>query len=298
MRKQHDSEIPRSSRHGNGSRKRAFLLAWLLFPLATCGQPYTGVISVELQNVSLLEALRQINRAGNNCVSFKREVIEKVETRVFLKEQEITVRKAVERGVEGTSLVLLVEGDNLLVTPGASRQQPLVVTGRVTETNGMPLAGVTVLLKGTLHGTATDREGQFSLTVTDDEPRPVLTFTFIGMNPVEVIYAGVPLVVVMQEKEETLEEVVITGSFERKAESFTGSVASYSGVELKQVGTRNVIQSLRTLDPSFRVTPDNLFGSDPNRLPDINIRGKSSISNIESEWGEDPNRPIFILDGF
>jgi TonB-linked SusC/RagA family outer membrane protein len=91
---------------------------------------------------------------------------------------------------------------------------------------------------------------------------------------------------------------VVTGIFERKAESFTGSVASYSGAELKRVGTQNALQSLRTLDPSFRITPNNQFGSDPNRLPDINIRGKSSISNIESEWGDDPNQPIFILDGF
>lgn len=59
-----------------------------------------------------------------------------------------------------------------------------------------------------------------------------------------------------------------------------------------------MLQSLKTLDPSFRITPNNQFGSDPNKLPDINIRGKSSISNIESEWGDDPNRPLFILDGF
>lgn len=59
-----------------------------------------------------------------------------------------------------------------------------------------------------------------------------------------------------------------------------------------------MLQSLKTLDPSFRITPNNQFGSDPNKLPDVNIRGKSSISNIESEWGDDPNRPLFILDGF
>ncbi|MDR2414492.1 MAG: SusC/RagA family TonB-linked outer membrane protein [Odoribacteraceae bacterium] len=296
MRKTNELETPRLSRRGWANGKRYFLLAWLLFPLVAWGQPYAGVISVELQNASLLEALRQINRAGNNCVSFKREVIERVGTRVSLNEREITVRGAVERCIAGTSLVLMVEGDNLLVTPGVAARQPVVVTGRVTEANGAPLVGVTVMLKGTRQGTATDRAGNFSLTV--DEDRPTLTFTFIGMNPVEAVYEGKPLSIVMRETEMALGEVVVTGIFERKAESFTGSVASYSGTELKRVGTKNVIQSLRTLDPSFRVTPDNLFGSDPNRLPDINIRGKSSISNIESEWGDDPNRPIFIMDGF
>ena len=103
---------------------------------------------------------------------------------------------------------------------------------------------------------------------------------------------------VLEEDAAEMEEVVVTGIFERKAESFTGSVATYKGEELKKIGTQNVLQSLKTLDPSFRITPNNQFGSDPNKLPDINIRGKSSISNIESEWGDDPNRPLFILDGF
>jgi TonB-linked SusC/RagA family outer membrane protein len=128
---------------------------------------------------------------------------------------------------------------------------------------------------------------------------PVLVFSFIGMKTREIPYAGQEtLDVVLEEEVQSLGDVVVTGIFERKAESFTGSVASYSGAELKRVGAQNALESLKTLDPSFRITPNNQFGSDPNRLPDINIRGKSSISNIESEWGDDPNLPIFILDGF
>ena len=60
----------------------------------------------------------------------------------------------------------------------------------------------------------------------------------------------------------------------------------------------NILQSLKTLDPAFHVLESKEYGSDPNRLPDIEIRGKSSIVGLKEEYGQDPNQPLFILDGF
>ena len=59
-----------------------------------------------------------------------------------------------------------------------------------------------------------------------------------------------------------------------------------------------MIQSLKVLDPAFAVLENNEFGSDPNKLPDLEIRGKSSIVGLKEQFGEDPNQPLFILDGF
>jgi TonB-linked SusC/RagA family outer membrane protein len=183
-------------------------------------------------------------------------------------------------------------------SPAAVVPQSLfLVEGQVLDPHEIPLPGVTVRVDSTSTGTITGIDGKFSLRLPFK--RGHLVFSFVGFKSTRVAFeAGKALVIVMEEEVATLADVVVTGIFERKAESFTGSVASYRGEELKQVGTRDVLQSLKSLDPSFRITPDNLFGSDPNRLPDINIRGKSSISNVASEWGDDPNRPIFILDGF
>lgn len=64
------------------------------------------------------------------------------------------------------------------------------------------------------------------------------------------------------------------------------------------MGASNLVQSLRTLDPSFKIVENNQFGSDPNRMPDIEIRGKSSVMGLKEEYGTDPNQPLFILDGF
>ena len=95
-----------------------------------------------------------------------------------------------------------------------------------------------------------------------------------------------------------MKEVVVTGIFTRKKESFTGSASTYTASELKTAGTQNILQSLKTLDPSFAILDNTLYGSDPNRLPNMEIRGKSSMLGMRDELEADPNQPLFILDGF
>ncbi|MEG2341297.1 MAG: SusC/RagA family TonB-linked outer membrane protein, partial [Odoribacter sp.] len=164
---------------------------------------------------------------------------------------------------------------------------------------GTPLPGVNVLIKGTTVGVATNAVGHFVMTVPD-QPNLILQFSFIGMEKKEVSVKGDTrtINVVLEMAAESMKEVVITGIYERKKESFTGSTSTFTANDLKTVGTQNILQSLKTLDPSFVMLENNQFGSDPNRLPDIEIRGKSSLLGMRDELAEDPNQPLFILDGF
>lgn len=59
-----------------------------------------------------------------------------------------------------------------------------------------------------------------------------------------------------------------------------------------------MLQSLKTLDLSFKMMESTQFGSNPNMMPDIEIRGKTSVMGLKEEYGTDPNQPLFILDGF
>ncbi|WP_259296659.1 SusC/RagA family TonB-linked outer membrane protein [Butyricimonas virosa] len=156
---------------------------------------------------------------------------------------------------------------------------------------------------GTSMGTATDVDGKFKLFVPADTA--TLVVSFIGMKTEVVkiprLKAGVEqkeLTIVLREEDVKLEDVVVTGIFTRKKESFTGSASTYSAAELKTMGTQNILQSLKTLDPAFAILEDNQFGSDPNRLPNMEIRGKSSMLGLRDELDADPNQPLFILDGF
>lgn len=194
-----------------------------------------------------------------------------------------------------------LEDRTIILTPLTTPQtvNSVTLTGQVTDQNNTPLPGVTVLVKGTKLGTSTDPEGNFKLSLPQQE-NTILIFSFIGMESQEVPVGDPkkPIKVILKETAENLKEVVVTGIFTRKKESFTGSASTYTASELKTAGTQNILQSLKTLDPSFAILDNTLYGSDPNRLPNMEIRGKSSMLGMRDELEADPNQPLFILDGF
>ena len=194
-----------------------------------------------------------------------------------------------------------LEDRTIILTPLTTPQtvNSVTLTGQVTDQSKTPLPGVTVLVKGTKLGTSTDPEGNFKLSLPQQE-NTILIFSFIGMESQEVPVGDPkkPIKVILKETAENLKEVVVTGIFTRKKESFTGSASTYTASELKTAGTQNILQSLKTLDPSFAILDNTLYGSDPNRLPNMEIRGKSSMLGMRDELEADPNQPLFILDGF
>ena len=202
--------------------------------------------------------------------------------------------------------MILLLGFPLLTRAGtvdSTRVASREVRGKVVDEKKLPIPGVSVRLGGTSMGTATDVDGKFKLLIPADTA--TLVVSFIGMKTEIVkiprLKAGVEqkeLTIVLREEDVKLEDVVVTGIFTRKKESFTGSASTYSAAELKTMGTQNVLQSLKTLDPAFAILEDNQFGSDPNRLPNMEIRGKSSMLGLRDELDADPNQPLFILDGF
>ena len=194
--------------------------------------------------------------------------------------------------------------------PVRAQQQPVrqsAPAGKMTvkgvvidKETGETMIGVSIRVHGTDVGTVTDVDGAYSLTLPEGKYR--VTFSYVGFENVDreltVATAGSFVRIVMQSATAKMSEVVVTGIYQRKKESFTGSAATFEGVELKKIGVQNVLQSLKTLDPSFKIADNIQFGSDPNRMPDIEIRGKSSIMGLKEEYGTDPNQPLFILDGF
>ena len=175
------------------------------------------------------------------------------------------------------------------------------ISGTVIDADdGYPLVGVAVMIQGTPYGTVTDVDGKYELTFPSKECTVV--FSCIGYDDFEKEYrirnASSFSNIVMKINATQLADVVVTGVYERKKESFTGASATFKTDQLKSVGSANVLQSLRTLDPSFKMMESTQFGSNPNMMPDIEIRGKTSVVGLKEEYGTDPNQPLFILDGF
>lgn len=188
------------------------------------------------------------------------------------------------------------------------QQAKKVVKGAVYDSQGHSLPGVNVYIKGTSRGVATDIDGNFAIAVPSNQT-VVLRFSYVGMNPKDVtVKAGDGdnklLRVKLEENTRQMNEVVVTGMGNLRKESFTGNTTQVRRDELLKVNKTNVIQALQAFDPSFRIAENNNWGSDPNALPEVSIRGKSSITTKEldvtdkSSLKNNPNLPTFILDGF
>ena len=175
-----------------------------------------------------------------------------------------------------------------------------VIEGKVFDSGDHePMIGVTVAIEGTTNAVTTDIDGHFELPVRKECN---IVLSFIGYKKTIIRFTGSNhgdfARIMMKSEAQSIKDVVVTGVYRRKKESFTGSSATFKGDELKSVGAQNVLQSLKTLDPSFKIMDNALSGSNPNKMPDVEIRGKSSVAGLKEEYGSDPNQPLFILDGF
>ena len=181
----------------------------------------------------------------------------------------------------------------------AGQGKNVVLKGKVIDSmDGYPLIGVSVIAAG--QGAYTDVDGNYQISIPDAKCE--VTFTYVGYEDEVKVYttknASAFSKIVMYMNTTELEDVIVTGVYERKKESFTGASATFKADQLKSVGNNNVLQSLKTLDPSFKMMESTQFGSNPNMMPDIEIRGKTSVMGLKEEYGTDPNQPLFILDGF
>ncbi len=192
---------------------------------------------------------------------------------------------------------------NVAGKSGGSKNTPKVLyRGVVIDDEGQPMIGVSVVPKGMKgHGAITDMNGEFRIELPFREvnSKPIFVFSYIGMKTQETrIAEGKKATIRMESDSHQLEEAVVTGIYTRKTESFTGSASSFKAEELKSIGNQNILQSLSVLDPSFVISENISAGSDPNATMHVTINGTTSINGLSDTYGTDPDRPLFILDGF
>jgi TonB-linked SusC/RagA family outer membrane protein len=180
---------------------------------------------------------------------------------------------------------------------GLPAQKRLVAGTVVDAETDDPIAGVVVVVGATT--AMSDERGAFSVSVASGD---TLRFSLLGYKSREYPVnekLGASLRVALELDVADLDEVVVeAGIIRRERAGFTGAFTSVSREELKDVGNINVIQSLKSLDPSFVVLENNLSGSNPNAMANIEMRGQTrmNISSVQNETAS--NNPLFILDGF
>lgn len=221
--------------------------------------------------------------------------------------KDASVKEVLDLCFKGQPLTYRIE-QNAIVVQNAPKRLVVrltqtVITGKILDETGKPIPGATIRIKGTTTARPTISSADGSFRIALPSENEVLIISYIGYKTQEIkIKPNTNAIsVTMEVLENNMQDVVITGTgINRHKDSFTGSTAKFSGDDLKAIGNNNIIQSLRSLDPSFLLIENNIAGSNPNTLPIIEVRGKSSIpsATLRDQFGADPNQPLFILDGF
>lgn len=167
--------------------------------------------------------------------------------------------------------------------------QRITVEGIVTDSNGEPIIGATVIEKGNkTNGVVTDLDGKFSITVS--EKKKVLVITYIGMKPQEVVsQPGKLLKVKMEDESQLLDEVVVVsvGYGNARKRDLTGAISSVGENTLKNIPVTSASSAL-----TGRLAGVSVITSEgsPDASVSIRVRGGGSITQS--------NEPLFIVDGF
>lgn len=260
-------------------------------------------VSLNLGKVSVKQLFLEIEKVTDLAFVYNTNDIDRLEkVDVYFTNEE--VETILDYCLKGKGLSYDIVDRHVVVkreeaaAPQTQQPEKRSITGKVIDKeSGEVLPGATVKIKGTAVGTSTDVDGKFHLELLGEIP--ALEVSFIGYKPVEVVVGKREYVEVKLETEASeMQEVVVTGMFTRKADSYTGAVTTIKADELKRVGNQNILQSLKNIDPSFQVIESNEFGSDPNRVPEIQMRGASNFSDMKDKYQTNPNQPLFIVDGF
>lgn len=166
----------------------------------------------------------------------------------------------------------------------ASAQEPGTVSGTVTSaSDGEPLIGASVLVKGTTIGTDTDIDGNFTVKAKKGD---VLQFRYVGYEPSEVKVGDNSVInVMLQENENNLDEVVVVGYGTQKRKLVTGSTFQVSGDQIAQMNTSNALTAMQTTAPGVQITQAS---TQPGKGFKVSIRGVGTI-------GE--SSPLLVIDG-
>lgn len=258
---------------------------------------YAQSITLKKRNASLEEVIWELKEKTKLTFLFSDEDVAAVKG-IDLDVKDLGVDAVLEQCLAGTGLGYVKTNDAVIIRKveqleqsRAPQQQTRRITGKVTDENGDPLPGVGILIEGTTLGVASDVEGNYILECPDMEGLTLL-FSFVGMETQQIVVGDRSVVNVVMKSEATeMDEVVVNGYFTRKTEGFAGAVTTIKKEDLQKVHTANIFTTLSALDAGFKITKNNLTGSNPNTLPDFTIRGKGSFQ-------EGSSAPLFILDGF
>lgn len=174
-----------------------------------------------------------------------------------------------------------------------AQNQPYVLEGAIKDTEGTPLSGVTITVKGTSTSTSTDDQGLFTLELPSAESTVVVSH--VGFETQELAAHQARDIVLFQ-AQDVLEPVVVVGFGTQKKRDLTGSITQVNAEQINARPVANLGQALKGLIPNLNVS---VGSGSPNASTSLNVRGTTSMSYDQNNdrYVTSSGSPLILVDG-
>lgn len=274
-----------------GRRLAIVCLVNILLLLSTA---YTGYaknisqekrITVKMQNVSIVDVFKEIQAKTDFDFFYKNEQLPQSK-KISVDAKDLSVEEILNRVLKGTNLTFKLVDTDIVISPlQQNKQEKRKISGKVIDSKGLPLPGVSVVIEGTTRGSVTDFDGNYE--IDNVESNQVILYSFIGMTSQRLIVsATTSFDITLQDDTQGLEEVVVIGYGAVQRKQITSSVATVDTDDIAKVTASSPVQQIQGRVAGLTVSTPK--GSDPNASPDILIRGVTSTGG---------QSPLIIVDG-
>ncbi len=257
-----------------------------IFTVLCMFQSFAGIngqsITISVKETEISKVLNVIERQGDYRFLFNSR-LKDLKQRITLSLNEQDLNTALQEIFTGTNLTFKkITADLVAISSSDPAEQDVKITGRVTSDDNEPLAGVSIVIKGTAKGTSTDNNGNFSLVVPDNA---TLIVSAIGYETQEVkVGTQNVLSIKLVQATKKIDEVVVIGYGTASKRDLTGSIVKIAGKEVADKPNTNPVASLQGKVAGLSVVNNGT----PGQAPDIRIRGTISLG---------VSAPLYVVDG-
>lgn len=246
-----------------GGLKKVFFMMRLSFYLVLLGCLHVSAaidaqtrVALNVKNVTLHDVIWELQKQTGFVFLYSTQDIESVRLSE-VSAADKSVKEVLDDCLKNTGLTYNIQDDVIVIRKAealpALPQQTIAVRGIVRDDSGETLPGVSVRIKGTSTGTATDVQGRFEIKVPSLK-NTILVFSFVGMIPQEVSASDKEMQIVMQREDTQLDEVVVTGYSTVSREAYTGSATVVGADKIAERPVASFQDVLRGNSPGTLVT--------------------------------------------
>lgn len=275
--------------------KIVIFLTFVFSLSATAGVYSQGQrVSLEFEDATILEVLNEIKSQTGLRFIYNEDKMEELDA-INLDASDMRVDETLEEIFKDTELECQFYDDVIMIidrkyeTPKELEQEKKTFTGQVTDKEGIPLPGVSVVIKGTNTGVATDIDGNYVIEL--DSNNAVLVFSFVGMLPQEIPYNGQMIQnITLIADSEQMEEVVVVGYGTSKKERIGSAIAQINAAEIEErsAGAVSIEQIVGGQIKGVQISQNS---GAPGAESTIRVRG------ITSPFVGGNNQPLYVIDG-